>query len=79
MKDLTESKTTKKENLKIICENKPPLFNQYGIIAVSPNKYQNINYVWANTYIDWITSKKGGELINNYKISGQQLFFYNHQ
>ena len=26
----------KKENLKIICENKPPLLNQYSIIAVNP-------------------------------------------
>ena len=26
-----------KENLKIVCENLPPLFNQYGIILVIIN------------------------------------------
>ena len=49
---------------KIICENKPPLINQYGIIAINPNKYQNSNYKWAKTYITWITSEKGKKLIN---------------
>ena len=72
-------KFNKKENLKIICENKPPLFNQYGIIAVNPDISHNTNHEWANTYIEWIISEKGKKLINNYKISGQQLFFYNHQ
>lgn len=72
-------KFKKKENLKIICENKPPLINQYGIIAINPNKYQNSNYKLAKTYINWITSEKGKKLINNFKISGQQLFTYNYQ
>ncbi len=72
-------KFNKKENLKIICENKPPLFNQYGIIAVNPNKYKNINYKSAKKYIEWIISEKGQKLINNFKISGQQVFFFNHQ
>ena len=72
-------KFNKRENLKIICENKPPLFNQYGIIAINPNKYKNINYSWANTYIKWIISEKGEDLINNFQISGKQLFFYNYK
>jgi len=72
-------KFKKKENLKIICENKTPLFNQYGIIAISPYKFPKINYEWANTFIKWITSEKGKKLINNFKISGQQLFTYNYQ
>ena len=72
-------KFNKKEDLKIICQNKPPLFNQYGIIAVNPNKHKKINYEWANTYIKWIISEKGKKLINSFNISDQQLFFYNHQ
>ena len=72
-------KFNKKENLKIICENKPPLFNQYGIIAINPNKHQSTNYEWANAYISWIISEKGKRLINNFKVSGQQLFFFNYQ
>ena len=72
-------KFNKKEDLKIICQNKPPLFNQYGIIAVNPSKHKKINYEWANIYIKWIISEKGKKLINSFNISDQQLFFYNHQ
>ena len=72
-------KFNKKENLKIICKNKSPLINQYGIIAINPDKYKNINYEWAKTYIDWITSAEGKKLINNFKESGEQLFFYNYE
>ena len=72
-------KFNKKENLKIICENKPPLFNQYGIIGVNPDIDQSINYEWANTYISWIISARGKKLINNYKVFGKQLFFFNYK
>ena len=72
-------KFNKKENLKIICKNKSPLINQYGIIALNPDKYKNINYEWAKIYIEWITSAKGKKLINNFKESGEQLFFYNYE
>ena len=43
-----------RQNLKIVCEDFPPLFNQYGIIAINPNKHQSTNYEWANTYISWM-------------------------
>ena len=33
----------KKENLKIVCENLPPLFNQYGIILVDNKINNNLN------------------------------------
>ena len=32
----------KKDNLKIVCENLPPLFNQYGIILVKDNLDKNL-------------------------------------
>ncbi len=63
-----------KNNLEIICENKPPLINQYGIILVK----NSINQNEAKKYLNWIISDKGKELINNYKIEEQQLFFFNH-
>ena len=64
----------KKNNLKIICEGKPPLINQYGIILVK----NSINTKEAKKYIEWIISDKGKKLINDYKIDKQQLFFFNH-
>ena len=68
----------KKENLKIVCENLPPLFNQYGIILVSNKINNNLNIEKAKKYIDWITSEEAKKLINNYRVNGKQLFFFNH-
>ena len=68
----------KKENLKIVCQNLPPLFNQYGIILVNNKLNDNLNTEGANKYINWLISDKGKELINNYKVNGKQLFFFNY-
>ena len=68
----------KKENLQIVCENLPPLFNQYGIILVSNKINNNLNIETAKKYIEWITSKEAKKLINNYRVNGKQLFFFNH-
>ena len=68
----------KKENLQIVCENLPPLFNQYGIILVSNKINNNLNIEAAKKYIEWITSKEAKKLINNYRVNGKQLFFFNH-
>ena len=67
-----------KENLKIVCENLPPLFNQYGIILVNNSLNKNLNTKDAEKYIDWILSDSGKELINNFKVNEQQLFFFNN-
>ena len=68
----------KKENLQIVCENLPPLFNQYGIILVSNKINNNLNIEAAKKYVEWITSKEAKKLINNYRVNGKQLFFFNH-
>jgi len=67
-----------KENLKIICENFPPLFNQYSIILVSNKINKKLNTVDAKKYIDWILSDDAKKIINNYKVNNQQLFYYNY-
>ncbi len=67
-----------KENLKIVCENLPPLFNQYGIILVNNTLNQNLNTEDAKKYINWIISDEAKKLINNYKVNGEQLFFFNY-
>ena len=69
----------KRENLKIICENQPPLFNQYSIILVNPKLNNNLNFQAAKEYINWITSNEAKKIINNFKKNGNQLFFYNYK
>lgn len=62
--------------LDIICEGASDLLNQYGIIAVSPEKYLDINNEAANAMIEWICSEKVQELIGNYGVDqyGEALF-----
>jgi len=50
------------------------LFNPYGIIAVNPEKYNNINYTGAMALVTWFTSVEGQKLISEFKINGEQLF-----
>jgi len=63
-----------KTNLKIDYQGDKGLFNPYGVIAVSKKRYPDINHKAAQTFIDWIISNRGQELIGKYKIQDTQLF-----
>ena len=67
-----------KNNLKIVCENLPPLFNQYGIILVNPDLNKNLNFNNAKKYFEWFKTNEVKEIINNFKVKDKQLFFYNY-
>jgi tungstate transport system substrate-binding protein len=64
-----------KTGLTIAVEGDPKMFNPYGIIAVNPAKYKDINYKGAMQLVDWITSDEGQKKIAEFKVDGQQLFF----
>lgn len=64
-----------KTGLAVMVEGDPKMFNPYGIIAVNPAKYKDINYKGAMQLIDWITSPTGQKRIAAFKVDGQQLFF----
>lgn len=61
--------------LAIAVEGDVKMFNPYGIIAVNPAKYGDINYKGAKQLIDWLTSDEGQKRIASFTIDGQQLFF----
>ena len=60
--------------LSISFQGDPGLFNPYGIIAVNPQKYPDVNNRGANALIKWITSNKGQKLIGDFRIAGKVLF-----
>ncbi len=62
--------------LNIVCEGAKDLLNQYGVIAVNPEKFEGINNEAANVFIEWICSDKIQELIGQYGVEeyGQALF-----
>lgn len=64
-----------KTGLAIAVEGDKKMFNPYGVIAVNPKRFPDINYKGAMEFIDWLTSDEGQKLIAGYKVEGLQLFF----
>ncbi|WP_316883992.1 ABC transporter substrate-binding protein [Ralstonia flatus] len=67
-----------KTGLDIVLAGDPRMFNPYGIIAVNPKKYPGINYADATKLIEWITSPAGQQVIADFKVNGEQVFFPNY-
>ncbi len=64
-------------DLGIVVEGDRRLFNQYGVILVSPAKHPSVKKEAGQAFIDWLVSPEGQKAIADYKIDGQQLFFAN--
>jgi tungstate transport system substrate-binding protein len=60
--------------LPILMQGDPRMFNPYGIIAVNPKKYPSVNYKGAKELTEWLTSPEGQNLIDDFKVDGEQLF-----
>lgn len=62
--------------LEIVCEGAKDLLNQYGVIAVNPEKYPEVNNEGANDFIEWICSEDVQKVISEYGVEayGQALF-----
>lgn len=63
-----------KVDMDVLYQGDQKLFNPYGIIAVNPERYSDINIKGANALIEWLTSKNGQQLIGKYKKFNQVLF-----
>ncbi len=66
-----------KQDFEILVEGDDMLFNQYGIIAINPNKCAQVKSEAAQKFVDWMLSAKGQAAIASYQLAGQQLFFPN--
>lgn len=64
-------------DLVVLVEGDKRLFNQYGVMVVSPKKFPNLNSDDAQKFVDWVVSPAGQSTIADYKIGGEQLFFPN--
>jgi len=53
----------------------PELVNPYGIIPVNPEYNPEVNYELAMAYVEFVTGPQGREIINSYRLNGEQLFF----
>jgi tungstate transport system substrate-binding protein len=66
-----------KGNLQILVEGDKRMFNQYGVMLVSPEKHPNVKKDLGQQFIDYLISPEGQNDIANYKINGEQLFYPN--
>jgi len=64
-------------DLDILVQGDKRLFNQYGVMLVSPQKFPHVKVAEARKFIDWVTSPAGQQVIASYRIDGEQLFFPN--
>ncbi|MDM0070399.1 substrate-binding domain-containing protein [Variovorax sp. J31P207] len=64
-------------DLAVLVEGDKRLFNQYGVMVVSPVKFPNLDSAGAQKFVDWVISPAGQSTIAAYKIGGEQLFFPN--
>jgi tungstate transport system substrate-binding protein len=64
-----------KTELVIIYEGDEIMFNPYGVIAVNPDLHPHVNHEQAMNFIEFLTSSEGRNLIESYKMEGEQLFY----
>ena len=68
-----------RNGLDLLFENDPPLHNQYSIILVNPERHPHIKFEEAELFANWLASSEGQQVIAEFTLNGQQLFFPNAQ
>jgi tungstate transport system substrate-binding protein len=68
-----------RQDLAILVEGDPKLFNPYGSILINPAKHPSVKAADAKRWHEWLTSPAGQKAIADFKIGGEQLFFPNYK
>jgi tungstate transport system substrate-binding protein len=63
-----------KSRLRVAYEGHEALFNPYAIIAISRERYPDLNHAGASALIEWLRGDAGQQAIASYRRSGEQLF-----
>ena len=63
--------------LDIVHEGDPTLFNQYGVILVSPDHCPRVKAADGQRFIDWLLSDAGQAAIGAHRVAGVPLFVPN--
>jgi tungstate transport system substrate-binding protein len=62
----------------VVLEGDPTLFNQYGVMAVNPEKFKTVKFKEAMEFVNWIISREGQEAVAAFKDrNGNALFIPN--
>lgn len=72
------TKDKDKLEMVIVLEGDTALFNQYGVMAINPEKHKHVKYKEANEFINWVISREGQQAIAGFKDkNGNPLFIPN--
>ncbi len=72
------TKDKDKLDMVVVLEGDPTLFNQYGVMAVNPEKAKTVKYKEAMEFVNWIVSKEGQDAVAAFKDkNGNPLFIPN--
>jgi len=62
----------------VVLEGDPSLFNQYGVMAVNPEKHNHVKFIEAMKFVNWIISREGQDAVAGFKDkNGNALFIPN--
>lgn len=64
-----------RDQLSILVQGDPRMFNPYGVILVNPGLHPQVKYRDAKAFADWLTLPPGRAAISDFRIHGQQVFF----
>ncbi|HEX9020166.1 MAG TPA: substrate-binding domain-containing protein [Nitrospirota bacterium] len=72
------TKDKDKLDMAVVLEGDPVLFNQYGVMAVNPEKNKGVKYKEAMEFVNWIISREGQDAVAGFKDkNGNPLFIPN--
>ncbi|MCL1038792.1 substrate-binding domain-containing protein [Shewanella corallii] len=63
-----------KVNLGVDFDGGKALANPYQIILINPKKYPDLNHKGAEALSNWLISNEAQQMINGYRVNGEQLF-----
>lgn len=61
--------------LQLLVDGGEELRNPYGIIAVNPKRFPDVNYAAVQLLIGWFESDAAHALIAGYRVDGEPLFY----
>ncbi|MBI5195377.1 MAG: extracellular solute-binding protein [Nitrospirae bacterium] len=72
------TKDKDKLEMMIVLEGDTALFNQYGVMAVNPEKHPHVKYKEALEFINWLISAEGQKAVSTFTDkNGNRLFIPN--
>ncbi|MEM9210121.1 MAG: substrate-binding domain-containing protein [Pseudomonadota bacterium] len=63
------------QELSLLYQGVPPLFNPYGVILVNPERHRHVKVEAARALQNWLTGPDGQKAISEFRVNGTQLFF----